>query len=414
MSVDSDSNTPQRSAQPTLRDVFTPAFIGISLINFLGMVAYYATFVVSTSFLTNTYQSSTSMAGLATGIVVIGCLVGRFFTGRIVTSAGYRKVLVIGVLLYMITNFGYLVDAGLAFFFAVRFISGVAVGVIGTVTGSVVAVITPKPLLGRGISYFSMSTALSLCFGPFLGIAFLDSLGYTGIFMICAGISVVSVVIAVLLHIHQPPMRTRPHPISLDDFIDLKLIPFCLLIALFCLAWGCTQAFLASYGKECDVTAAASLFFLCYAAAILISRPITGKIYDTHGPAVVFYPAIVALAAGLALLWAAWGNWSVLVAGFLMGFGFGNIQSIGQATAVSMVARERYPQATSTFYIFFDLGIGIAPYCFGLFAGTLSFAEIFGVNALIVLAGAPLYRLLRNYRTRRPTLGEELEIKSEK
>ena len=122
MSVDSDSNTPQRSAQPTLRDVFTPAFIGISLINFLGMAAYYATFVVSTSFLTNTYQSSTSMAGLATGIVVIGCLVGRFFTGRIVTSAGYRKVLVIGVLLYMITNFGYLVDAGLAFFFAVRFI----------------------------------------------------------------------------------------------------------------------------------------------------------------------------------------------------------------------------------------------------------------------------------------------------
>ena len=63
MSVDSDSNTPQRSAQPTLRDVFTPAFIGISLINFLGMAAYYATFVVSTSFLTNTYQSSTSMAG---------------------------------------------------------------------------------------------------------------------------------------------------------------------------------------------------------------------------------------------------------------------------------------------------------------------------------------------------------------
>ena len=246
----------QQIRQPGFRDLFSLTFIGISLINFLGMVSYYATFVVSTSFLTQTYQSSTSTAGLATGIVVIGCLVGRFFIGRIVNQAGYKRILVLGVILYMLTNFGYLVDEGVALFFAVRFISGVAVGVIGTVTGTVVAVITPKPLLGRGIAYFSMSTALALCFGPFLGIAFLDILGYAGIFMICAGISVVSVVIALLLHIDHEAVKSRPHPISLSDFIDVRLIPFCLLIGLFCLAWGCTQAFLASYGKQFDVTAA--------------------------------------------------------------------------------------------------------------------------------------------------------------
>ena len=223
----------QQIRQPGFRDLFSLTFIGISLINFLGMVSYYATFVVSTSFLTQTYQSSTSTAGLATGIVVIGCLVGRFFIGRIVNQAGYKRILVLGVILYMLTNFGYLVDEGVALFFAVRFISGVAVGVIGTVTGTVVAVITPKPLLGRGIAYFSMSTALALCFGPFLGIAFLDILGYAGIFMICAGISVVSVVIALLLHIDHEAAKSRPHPISLSDFIDVRLIPFCLLIGLF-------------------------------------------------------------------------------------------------------------------------------------------------------------------------------------
>ena len=399
----------QQIRQPGFRDLFSLTFIGISLINFLGMVSYYATFVVSTSFLTQTYQSSTSTAGLATGIVVIGCLVGRFFIGRIVNQAGYKRILVLGVILYMLTNFGYLVDEGVALFFAVRFISGVAVGVIGTVTGTVVAVITPKPLLGRGIAYFSMSTALALCFGPFLGIAFLDILGYAGIFMICAGISVVSVVIALLLHIDHEAAKSRPHPISLSDFIDVRLIPFCLLIGLFCLAWGCTQAFLASYGKQFDVTAAASLFFLFYAAAILISRPFTGKIYDMHGPAVVFYPAIVSLAAGLGLLWGAWGGWCVLAAGVLMGFGFGNIQSLGQATAVSMVPRERYTQATSTFYIFFDLGIGIAPYLFGLFADVLDYADIYGINGLIVLAGIPLYWLLRQSRRARPSQGEELK-----
>ena len=213
----------------------------------------------------------------------------------------------------------------------------------------------------------------------------------------------------IFLHIDHETVKSRPHPISLSDFIDVRLIPFCLLIGLFCLAWGCTQAFLASYGKQFDVTAAASLFFLFYAAAILISRPFTGKIYDMHGPAVVFYPAIVSLAAGLGLLWGAWGGWCVLAAGVLMGFGFGNIQSLGQATAVSMVPRERYTQATSTFYIFFDLGIGIAPYLFGLFADVLDYADIYGINGLIVLAGIPLYWLLRQSRRARPSQGEELK-----
>ena len=403
-------SSPARRTQYTLRDVFTPVFIGISLINFLGMVAYYAAFVVSTSFLTQVHHASTSMAGLATGIVVIGCLVGRFFSGRIVELAGCRTVLAAGVILYMASNIGYLADGGLWYYFFIRFISGVAVGVIGTVTGSVVALITPRPLLGRGISYFSMSTALALCFGPFLGIAFLDILGYEGIFLVCAAISAVSVAIALFLSVPNPPARTAARRISIEDFIAPKLIPFCLLIALFCLGWGCAQAFLASYGKAYDVTGAASLFFLFYAAAVLISRPFTGRIYDSHGPAVIFYPAIASLAAGLGLLWTAWGEWSVLAAGVLMGFGFGNIQSLGQSTAVSMVPRERYTQATSTFYIFFDLGIGAAPYLFGLLAGTLSLAQIFGINALIALAGLPIYRLIARYRTQRPASGEAVNL----
>ncbi len=399
-----------RTPAPGLRELFTPTFIGISLINFLGMAAYYAAFVVSTSFLTTAYQTSTGTAGLATGLVVIGCLVGRFFSGRLVEVLGYKRLLIAGVLLYMATNLLYLIDGGLALFFAVRFFSGVGVGVVGTVTGSLVAVITPAALLGRGIAYFSMSTALSLCFGPFIGIAFLEMLGYQGIFSICAGISVVSVAIALSLKVNRAPKKSRPHPLALSDFIDVKLVPFCLLIALLCLPWGCAQAFLASYGKESGYTAAASVFFLCYAAAILISRPFSGKVYDMHGPALIFYPAIVLLAAGLALLWASWGEWSVLAAGALMGLGFGNIQSVGQASAVSMVRRERYTQATSTFYIFFDLGIGLAPYVFGQVAGAISFAEIFGINALIVLAGIPLYWLLNRRKGEKPSAGEAIDL----
>ena len=167
-----------------IKAIFTKTFVAISLINMLGLAGYYAIFVVSTQFLSEVFHASTAVAGLATGIIVIGCLVGRFFTGSIVHSAGYRRVLFCGVLLYLLTNAAYFFADTLALIFLVRFVSGVAVGIVGTVTGTIVAVVVPTQFHGRGIAYFSMSTALALCFGPFIGIALVDSLGYEGIFAI--------------------------------------------------------------------------------------------------------------------------------------------------------------------------------------------------------------------------------------
>ena len=79
-----------------------------------------------------------AVAGLATGIIVIGCLVGRFFTGSIVHQAGYRRVLFCGVLLYLAASLAYFAADSLALIFLVRFVSGVAVGIVGTVTGTIV------------------------------------------------------------------------------------------------------------------------------------------------------------------------------------------------------------------------------------------------------------------------------------
>lgn len=183
------------ASQSALRAIFSRTFIAISLINMLGMIGYYAIFVVCTRYLMDGFSASASMAGLATGIVVIGCLVGRFFTGSIIRDVGYRRVLGIGVFFFFLMNVAYFFSHEIWQIFSVRFISGVAMGVIGTATGTYVATIVPRQFHGRGISYFSMSTALALCFGPFIGIALIGSLGYDGIFSIATGLSAVSLLL---------------------------------------------------------------------------------------------------------------------------------------------------------------------------------------------------------------------------
>lgn len=310
----------------------------------LGLAGYYAIFVVSTQFLSEVFHASTAVAGLATGIIVIGCLVGRFFTGSIVHSAGYRRVLFCGVVLYLLTNAAYFFADTLALIFLVRFVSGVAVGIVGTVTGTIVAVVVPSQFHGRGIAYFSMSTALALCFGPFIGIALVDSLGYEGIFAIGTAMACVNLLLVPFVKV-TAQRKLDHHKLTLADFIEPKLIPFSLFVCVVCLAWGNIQAFMAAYARAFDVVAAASSFFLVYAIAILLSRPFSGKIYDAHGAPIILYPSLILLTASLALLWGVHEGWSVLLAGALAGLGFGNFQSVAQVSAISMVTRERYARA---------------------------------------------------------------------
>ena len=395
--------------QSALRAIFSRTFVAISLINMLGMIGYYAIFVVCTRYLMQEFGTSASTAGLATGIVVIGCLVGRFFTGSIIRDAGYRRVLGIGVFFFFLMNVAYFFSEEIWQIFSVRFVSGVAMGVIGTATGTYVATIVPRQFHGRGISYFSMSTALALCFGPFIGIALIGSLGYEGIFTIATVLSVISLVLMWFVIDATPPKDKKrgKKGLSLDDFIDRRLIPFSIFVGIVCLTWGNVQALLADYAKTYDVVAAASSFFLLYAVASLLTRPITGKFYDAHGPVVLIFSTLVLMIMGLLLLAAHGGSWAVLLAGAIMGLGFGNFQSLSQVSGISLVPRERFAQATSTIFICFDLGVGMAPYLSGFLVEPVGYAGIFGINAFVVALTIPLYWIVWQKRPQKQTSGNE-------
>ena len=63
-----------------LREICNRNFNVVTLINLLVMTAYYLIFVTSTSYAREAYLASLSTAGFTAGIMVIGCLAGRFVT----------------------------------------------------------------------------------------------------------------------------------------------------------------------------------------------------------------------------------------------------------------------------------------------------------------------------------------------
>ncbi|MCD8339431.1 MAG: MFS transporter [Burkholderiales bacterium] len=321
----------------------------------------------------------------------MGCLVGRFFSGEVVRSFGFLKLLACGLILYAASTASYPFETSSEVKFVNRLVNGTAVGVIGTVTGTLAAVVTPVRYQGRGIAYFSMSTALALCIGPFLSISLLDWIGASGLFWVATVFTFCSLFLVFFVRVTKTEYRKEKKKLSIKDFIEPSIIPFCLVVALICVAWGNIQAYMGAYAEVNNVQPAAALLFVVYAVAMLVSRPFTGKICDTHSPQLVFYPSIVCLALGLICLWAGTNDFFVLLAGVLAGLGFGNITSVGQTTAVSMVPRNQYTQANSTFYIFFDMGTGLAPYLSGFLIPLAGHNGIFGLTSILAFVCIPLY-----------------------
>ena len=373
--------------------IFTKNFIAISCINLIVMTAYYLLFVVSSPYAAERFAVSPSLAGLVAGLMLIGCLIGRFFMGRFIVFAGFKKVLFISITIYSVSLAMYLVADHLITLMLVRFIGGVGIGCIGTVTGTLVTYIVPPHLHGRGINYFSLSTILALAFGPFLGLVLMRHIPFSQIFLLCSAMGVCCLLIALVLSPPAvAPAETRDdHGFHLDDYIEYSVIPLSIMVLLFSACYGSVQAFLAFYAEELGLSGTASWFFLMYAAAGFCLRPLAGKLLDTRGTNIVIYPALMIAACGFFLLSHVHSSPALLIAGVLVGAGVSNLQTAAQTASIRLVSKGRFAAATSTYFIFLDLGIGLGPYLLGFMVPSVGYQGMFMAATAIVLLSLPVY-----------------------
>lgn len=378
-------------------------FLIVSGINFLIMFIYYMLLVTIGSYVVTEFLASKSLSGLVAGIMVIGCLFGRFITGYFIEIMGCRKVLYIGTILFVITMSFYLIAFNLPLLIIIRFISGIAVGIIGTVTGTVVVYIVPIHRRGEGISYFSLSTILAAAFGPFVGILLIQYVPFTTLFYFGIVVGLICFAIGLFLNIHNLNIGNS-QPVNknwfkLSNYIEPKALNIAIVVMIAGMGYAAIQAYISAYAKEINLITAASFFFAVYSIAILISRPFTGRIIDIKGENIIVYPALLILAFGFILLSQAHSALVLLLSGILIGLGFGNFQSTAQTIAVKVSPFHKMGQATSTFFILFDLGVGLGPYLLGLLEPYIGFRGIYFLASIISLFCIVAYYFLHGRKT---------------
>lgn len=177
-----------------------------------------------------------STAGLASGIFIIAALFSRRLMGHFIDGLGRGLVLRTGCVLYGALVAGYFLSDTLAGFMALRFVHGFAYGV------------------------------TSIVVLPF----FVDA----------------------QKHVVTEAERREMRSFRLSTFLEPEAVPISVQGLFAGVCYSVVLSYIGAYAEAADLGEAGSVFFLFFAAAALVPRPLSGRMIDEFGGDVVVYPAL--------------------------------------------------------------------------------------------------------------------------
>lgn len=349
--------------------LWTKDFLLVFGVNFLLFLSFYLLVVIIPVYAKGEFNASTSMAGLASSIFVVGALMGRLFGGSAIERVGRKKLLFIGLAAFLVLTLLYFIINSLAVLLFIRLFHGIAFALASTATGTIAASLIPNSRRGEGTGYYGVSIIIASAIGPFIGLLITDRISAEANFIICSVLALVTLLAALFMNIPRLVLTAEQMKemkgLKLSNFLEPKAVPISIISFVMALGYSSVLSYLTFYAKEIDLVEAASLFFIVYAVVVILSRPFTGRLFDVKGVNIVMYPAIIAYAIGMVLLSQAHSGIILLLAGVFIGLGYGTLQSSSQALAIKLSPAHRMGLATSTFYIFVDIGIGFGPFALG-------------------------------------------------
>ncbi len=378
--------------------IFTKDFLLNATINFLVMLIYYCLMVIMAQYAMEQLSATPSQAGLAAGLLIVAALITRIVSGKVIELIGRKKLIFIGLIVYLAAIIIYFFADSFLFLVLNRILHGIGFGITTTATATIVASIVPKERKGEGIGYYGLSITLASALGPFVGIYFYQYAGFDTILILGVILSVVNFAAAFFLKVPEVTLTDsqkkevkRFHPSTFFESSALKIAAVG-IVTFFC--YSSIIGFLATYANSINLAEAGSVFFMVYSVSIVISRPFAGKLYDRKGDKYVIYPSLILFAIGMYILSIAQTGFVLLLSSVFLGLGFGTFGSISQAIAIKTAPSHRIGLATTTFLGISEMGIGLGPYILGLFIPLLGYRGVYKSITAVILIAIILYFIL--------------------
>ncbi|RSL31072.1 MFS transporter [Salibacterium salarium] len=368
--------------------IWTKDFLSISFVHFIVFVIFYTFLTTLPLYVIYELGGTEAQGGLVVTAMFITAILMRPFSGSLVERIGRKKILLLCVIIFTATTFGYIWTEGFTALMLLRLVHGISFGVLTTATAAIAADVVPDERRGEGLGYFTMSMNLAVVVGPFLGLTLIQYVSFKYLFIILSIIMIAGVIcswVVKTVEQSQPAPKDLKRKLSIHNFLELNALPIALMSSLVAFAYSGVISFISVYATELGLEQISSYFFLVFAVTMLLTRPYLGRLFDERGPKIVILPCLIIFAFGLLTLGIAESAVLFLISAGLIGIGYGTLLPSLLSISVQSAAGHRNSYATATFFMMFDSGIALGSYFLGIVVSFTGFSLLFLYSAIFVL-----------------------------
>lgn len=377
--------------------LWTREFIMLTVCNLLLFLNLQMVLSPLPGYVKEHFHAGAFTVSMFTTVFALSAIISRLFSAKALEKGKRNTILFLGLILAFLATLGYLWSGTLALLLFMRILFGVGFGMGSTTLPTMASGVIPIRRLGEGMGYFGLSTSIALSLGPVIGSMLLDKQGFPSL------VYATLIVIALIFPLVYPLAKKVKPPVSASlpeeftavprkkGFPKTLLLPS-LLNMLMSVTYGGLLSFINLFGKEVSL-ANASLFFLFNAVAVVLIRPISGKIYDKKGHKALLIPAAVFLIGGLWLLSYSTSTGFLALAALCYGLGFGTAQPTLQSWMIQLVPPQQQGMANSMYFNSLDLGIAVGALILGQIASFSSYGSMYRYSSLFLGIFIVLYAL---------------------
>lgn len=342
----------------------------------------------------SSFNANETIIGLVSGLFTISAVLIRPISGTLLDKVGRRIVLIISLLLFIFSSLSYNLVNSISIFLVLRFIHGIGWGSSNTASDTIATDNIPQERFGEGMGFFGLSMSLGMAAGPAFGMSIVNKYGFNFLFYASAFFVFLSIIISSTITYEKQEKSSEERSLFL---FERESIEPAILMALITISYGAIVGFIPLYAQEQGIDNIGS-FFTVYASALLITRPLLGKIVDKYGFDYTIIPGIILIFISMVFLGFTSSLLSYLLIAVVYGIGFGACQLSFQTMAIVNIPQNKRGGANAIFYVGFDGGITIGSILYGYLASLVGYGNMYLLTIIPTFLALAGYIFIRNKR----------------
>jgi MFS family permease len=359
------------------------SFLGVFAATLLGFLAVGGVLPVLPRYVHGPIGAGDLAVGIVVGAFAFTAVIARPVGGRLADARGRRTVVVAGLLTCAAAGLLYMLPFGVPGLVFARLVLGVGDGWVFTAGATWIVDLAPENRRGQAIGMFGLAIWGGLSLGPILGQLILDQAGYDWVFAFAAITPLLGALVA--RGVADSPVVPAPRAHG-EALVPRAVVAPGFALALANVGYGTVSGFVVLHLAHRGVGHGATVF-TAFAASVVVTRLIAGRVPDTLGPLRAAAASGCAEALGLAMLAAAHSLPVALAGGIVMGWGFSLLFPSLALVAMQTIPEQRRGAALGIFTAFFDLGFGLGAPMAGAVAALAGYPAAFWMSSAAAAAG---------------------------